>query len=94
MKRAVIYLRVSTVRQVDGASLETQQFMCQEWASRNNILVEKIYHDDGVPAKTLDRPAMKEMLSDLESSRNQISYLITYQTDRLSRNAADFFALR
>lgn len=94
MKRAVIYLRVSTLRQVDGASLETQQFMCQEWASRNNILVEKIYHDDGVSAKTLDRPAMKEMLSDLEASRNQISYLITYQTDRLSRNAADFFALR
>ncbi len=94
MKRAVIYLRVSTHKQVDGASLETQQFLCQEWASRNNVLVEKIYHDDGVSAKTLDRPAMKEMLSDFEASRNQISYLITYQTDRLTRSAVDFFALR
>jgi len=42
MKKAVIYLRVSTNKQVEGASLETQQMMCQHWASRNNVLVEKI----------------------------------------------------
>ncbi|MDB5182412.1 MAG: site-specific recombinase [Candidatus Saccharibacteria bacterium] len=94
MKKAVIYLRVSTTKQVEGASLETQQMMCQEWASRNNVLVEKIYHDDGVSAKTLDRPAMKEMLAYLEANKGRIHYLITYQTDRLTRNATDFFALR
>lgn len=93
MKKAVIYLRVSTTKQVQGASLETQQMMCQEWASRNNVLVEKIYHDDGVSAKTLDRPAMKEMLAHLRANKGCIQYLITYQTDRLTRNAADFYAL-
>lgn len=94
MKKAVIYLRVSTTKQVEGASLETQQMMRQEWASRNNVLVEKIYHDDGVSAKTLDRPAMKEMLAYLKGTKGRISYLVTYQTDRLSRKASDFFALR
>lgn len=94
MKRAVIYLRVSTTKQTEGASLETQQMTCQDWASRNQVLVEKIYHDDGFSAKTLDRPAMKEMLGYLESNKGRISYVITYQTDRLTRNAADFFALR
>ncbi|MDB5168997.1 MAG: site-specific recombinase [Candidatus Saccharibacteria bacterium] len=94
MKRAVIYLRVSTTKQTEGASLETQQMTCQDWASRNQVLVEKIYHDDGVSAKTLDRPAMKEMLSYLESNKGKVSYVVTYQTDRLTRNAADFFALR
>ncbi len=94
MKKAVIYLRVSTTKQVEGASLETQQMMCQDWASRNNVLVEKIYHDDDVSAKTLNRPAMKEMLAFLENNKGRISYLITYQTDRLTRNATDYFALR
>lgn len=37
---------------------------------------------------------MKEMLAYLEESKGSIHYLITYQTDRLTRNATDFFALR
>jgi site-specific DNA recombinase len=94
MKKAVIYLRVSTTQQVEGASLDTQQKLCQDWASRNDVLVKEIYHDDGVSAKTLDRPAMKEMLAYLEENKGSIHYLITYQTDRLTRNATDFFALR
>lgn len=94
MKKAVIYLRVSTTKQVEGASLDTQQKLCQDWASRNDVLVKETYHDDGVSAKTLDRPAMKEMLEYLEANKGNIHYLITYQTDRLSRNVTDFFALR
>lgn len=94
MKYSVIYLRVSTTKQVEGASLETQQFLCQDWNTRNKIVVERTFHDDGVSAKTLDRPAMREMLSYLEANKGKISYLVTYQTDRLTRNAVDFFALR
>ncbi|HXR49764.1 MAG TPA: recombinase family protein, partial [Verrucomicrobiae bacterium] len=94
MKHSVIYLRVSTTKQVEGASLETQQMLCQEWNTRNQIMVERTFHDDGVSAKTLDRPAMKEMLSYLEANKGKISYVVTYQTDRLTRNATDFFALR
>ncbi|MDQ5982177.1 MAG: site-specific recombinase [Patescibacteria group bacterium] len=94
MKKAVIYLRVSTDKQLVGASIDTQQMMCQDWASRNNVLVAETFHDDGVSAKTLDRPDMKKMLAYIEANKGQISYLITYQTDRLTRNVTDFFALR
>ena len=93
MKKAIIYLRVSTGKQVDGASLEVQQRMCQEWAVRNNLLVDKIYHDDGVSAKTLERPELKKMLKYIGDNKGRISYLVTYQTDRLSRNVADFYTL-
>ena len=34
------------------------------------------------------------MLAYLEANKGNVSYLITYQTDRLTRNATDFFALR
>lgn len=93
MKKAIIYLRVSTGKQVDGASLDVQKKMCQDWATRNDLLVDKIYHDDGVSAKTLERPALKEMLEYIDANKGRISYLITYQTDRLSRNVADFYTL-
>lgn len=79
MKKAVIYLRVSTTKQVEGASLDTQQKLCQDWASRNDVLVKEIYHDDGVSAKTLDRPAMKEMLAYLEATK------VIFTTSSLTR---------
>ncbi len=67
--------------------------MCQDWAVRNNLLVDKIYHDDGVSAKTLERPELKKMLKYISENKGRISYLVTYQTDRLARNVADFYAL-
>lgn len=94
VNRAIVYLRVSTVKQTEGASLETQELMCQQWATRNNVIVDRIFHDDGASAKTLNRPAMKELLAYLKDHKGRIGYLITYQTDRLTRNASDFYALQ
>lgn len=94
VKRAVIYLRVSTGKQVEGASLETQELMCQNWCTRNDIVIDRIFHDDGVSAKTLNRPAIKELLEYLRKNKGRITYLVTYQTDRLTRDAADFYALK
>ena len=94
MKKAIIYLRVSTGKQAtEGASLDVQKKMCQEWAFRNDLLVDKIYHDDGASAKTLERPELKKMLEYINENKGRISYLVTYQTDRLSRNVSDFYAL-
>lgn len=92
--RAVIYLRVSTSRQVDGASLETQELMCQNWATTNGIIISRIFHDDGVSAKTMNRPSFNEMMTYLEENKGKVAYLVTYQTDRLSRNMEDFVLLR
>ena len=94
MKKAIIYLRVSTGKQAtEGASLDVQKKMCQEWAFRNDLLVDEIYHDDGVSAKNLERPELKKMLKYISENKGRISYLVTYQTDRLSRNVADFYTL-
>lgn len=94
IKRAVVYLRVSTGKQVEGASLDTQELMCQNWATRNEVVVDHIFHDDGTSAKTLNRPAIQELLTYCAKNKGRISYLVTYQTDRLTRNAADFYALK
>ncbi len=93
IKRAAIYLRVSTGKQVEGASLDTQELMCQNWAARNKVVVERSFIEEGVSAKSLDRPTMNELLLYLENNKANISYLVTYQTDRLTRNAGDYYAL-
>ncbi len=63
--------------------------MCQDWAVRNNLLVDKIYHDDGVSAKTLERPELKKMLKYISENKGRISYLVTCQSDRLLGSLSD-----
>ena len=51
----IIYCRVSSLEQVDGTSLESQERMCREYAKRENINVLGVFIDRGESAKTADR---------------------------------------
>ena len=94
MKQAVIYLRVSTEEQVKGMSLDNQLLACQQWAASNGLVVLKIFTDEGVSAKSLNRPQMNQLLEYLEENKGHIGYVVTYQTDRLTRSAADYYVLQ
>ena len=73
MKHAVFYLRVSTDEQVKGMSLENQLLACQQWAASNGIAVREIFRDEGVSAKSLNRPQMQQMLSYIEENKSLIA---------------------
>lgn len=93
-KKAIIYVRVSTERQVErGASLDTQQQSCLEWCHRNGILPLQSFRDEGKSAKTLNRPEMVRMLNYINANSGTIDYLVIYQMDRLSRNTLDYYEL-
>ena len=53
---AVIYIRVSTDRQVHGASLETQERDCRLMCDRNEWTVIRLFREEGESAKSADRP--------------------------------------
>ena len=93
IKRAVVYVRVSTNQQIDGASLDNQEERCQEWALRHGILIKRTFREEGVSAKTTNRPELKKMLDFLRENGKNIDYLIIYEVDRLARNTEDFFAI-
>ena len=62
--KGIIYYRVSTEDQAQsGVSLEQQKNACLEYAQKYDIEVSEIFHDDGVSAKTIDRPGLIELLS-------------------------------
>ena len=86
------YTRVSTEEQVDGASLENQQRIIQDYANRNNIEIVGWYTDGGFSAKTANRPQLKKMLSDIEANRGKIDHVIVYNLSRISRDIPSFVA--
>lgn len=94
MKRAAIYLRVSTAaqatrgREPEGYSIPAQREACQAKAAELDAEVVAEYADRGESAKTADRPALKELLARLEEKRD-LDYVIVQQVDRLARNRYD-----
>ncbi len=92
-KRALVYVRVSTAQQVDGVSLDNQEERCQEWAFRNGILIKRTFREEGVSAKTTNRPILQEMLRYINQHGKDIDYLLIYEIDRLARNVEDFMTI-
>lgn len=93
LRRAVIYLRVSSAKQADkdydveGFSIPAQRQACQRKASELGAEVVADFLDRGESARSADRPALQRMLAALKDE--QIDYVIVHKLDRLARNRAD-----
>ncbi len=84
--RAAIYCRVSTSKQVEGTSLETQEQFCREYAGRQGYAVDSalVMREVYTGEELWDRPKLA-MLRD-ELRRRNVDVLIAYAVDRLSRD--------
>jgi site-specific DNA recombinase len=93
-RRAVIYLRVSSVQQAnvdydpEGFSIPAQREACARKAASLEAEVIAEYIDRGESAKTADRPDLKQMLNRLAIEKD-IDLVIVHKVDRLARNRAD-----
>jgi site-specific DNA recombinase len=94
-KNAVIYCRVSTKEQVEeGNSLVTQEKMCREYALAHGYSVVQIFIEQGESAKTADRTELKKLLDYCSYKKHQITAVIAYKIDRISRNTDDYSQIR
>lgn len=94
--RAVICVRVSTSEQVANYSLESQERACRNHCREHGLEIERIFRDEGESAKTTNRPELQAML-DLcirESKKRNISAVVVYRLDRLTREVLDFNLMR
>lgn len=92
--KAVIYIRVSTKDQVDGASLETQEIACRSYAEHTlHAIVDKVYKEEGESAKTANRTELTQMLSDLQKRKGEIDFVVFYDMSRASRDIASYTAV-
>ncbi len=94
-KNAVVYLRVSTEEQVDNYSLDTQAEICSREASKRGLTIIQTFREEGRSAKTITgRPVLIEMLEFCRKHKKEIEAIIIYRLDRISRQTADYLAIR
>lgn len=86
-KKALIYCRVSSERQVnEGHGLDSQETICRDYAKRKSYQVEGVFKDEGISGSLFDRPAMIDLLNYLDKHAKE-RYTIIF--DDISRFARD-----
>lgn len=89
-KRAIIYIRVSDPSQIENHSLETQEKMCMDYVKSKGYEIVKIFREEGESAKHVyTRSQLSELIHYCSDKKNNISYLVVYKMDRLSRNMTE-----
>lgn len=85
---AGLYPRVSTDDQVrEGFSLDEQEKETKKLCMHKNYQIYKVYREEGVSAKNMNRPKFQEMIQDLKDGK--INRIIVYKLDRLTRSIQD-----
>ncbi len=94
--KAVIYIRVSSKRQVENMSLGEQRRICKEFCYKHGYDVddERIFEERGESAKTAERHELQRMLQYCTQHRKEIGVVVVYKLDRFSRRVEDHTALR
>ncbi len=95
--RCAVYTRKSTEEGLDREfnTLDAQRDACEAYIASQRaegwILVADRYDDGGFSGGTLERPALRRLLADIEAGR--VDVIVVYKIDRLSRALMDFAKL-
>src|SRR5580700_10296604 len=89
-----IYTRKSSEEGLDQSfnSLDAQREACEAYIKSQRHegwqALSAKYDDGGFSGGTMDRPALKRLMSDIEAGK--INTVVVYKVDRLTRSLADF----
>ena len=87
-KKAALYIRVSTDAQFEeGYSVDAQKEMLEAYCRSKGWKTYEFYIDGGFTGSNIDRPAMQRMIEEVKGG--QISAVVVYKLDRLSRSQKD-----
>ena len=88
--KVYIYTRVSTAMQVDGYSLDAQKAKMKAYADYNDYEIVGEYKDAGKSGKSIEgRAQFSQMMADIKSGKDGVSYVLVFKLSRFGRNAAD-----
>ena len=92
--RCAIYTRKSSEEGLDQAfnSLHAQREACESYvksqAGEGWKTLPALYDDGGFSGGNLERPALKQLLADIDAGR--VDTVVVYKVDRLTRSLTDF----
>ena len=94
VKRCALYTRKSSEEglEQDFNSLHAQREACASYVSSQKAegwkALPAVYDDGGFSGGTIERPALRRLLDDVQSGN--IDIIVVYKIDRLTRSLADF----
>ncbi|HIA6822848.1 TPA: recombinase family protein, partial [Staphylococcus aureus] len=88
--KVAIYTRVSTLEQKEkGHSIEEQERKLRAYSDINDWKIHKVYTDAGYSGAKKDRPALQEMLNEIDN----FDLVLVYKLDRLTRSVKDLLEI-
>ncbi|MCG5234367.1 recombinase family protein [Xanthobacter oligotrophicus] len=94
MVRCAIYTRKSSEEGLEQSfnSLDAQREACEAYVASQKaegwIVLPRMYDDGGFSGGTMERPALRQLLADVEAGL--IDTVVVYKVDRLTRALGDF----
>ena len=88
--KVYIYTRVSTAMQIEGYSLDAQRARLKAFADFNGFEIVGEYEDAGKSGKSIEgRTKFNQMMEDIKSGKDGVSFVLVFKLSRFGRNAAD-----
>src|SRR5256714_6599704 len=92
--RCAVYTRKSSEEGLEQEfnSLQAQREACEAFSKSQRhegwVCVPDGYDDGGLSGATMDRPALQQLLAEIQAGR--VDIIVVYKVDRLTRSLADF----
>ena len=92
--RCAIYTRKSSEEGLEQSfnSLAAQREACRAFILSQKherwTVLKNVYDDGGISGGTMDRPALKQLLNDIQEGK--VNTVVVYKVDRLTRSLTDF----
>ena len=91
--KVYLYTRVSTTMQIDGYSLDAQKTKMKAFCDYNEYEIAGEYENAGKSGKSIEgRIAFNQMMDDIKSGKDEVSYVLVFKLSRFGRNAEDVLA--
>lgn len=91
--KVYLYTRVSTTMQIDGYSLDAQKTKMKAFCDYNEYEIAGEYEDAGKSGKSIEeRVSFNQMMEDIKSGKDEVSYVLVFKLSRFGRNVADVLA--
>jgi DNA invertase Pin-like site-specific DNA recombinase len=84
-KRAILYTRVSTEEQEQGASLRYQEEQLRQYCEKKDWEVVACYTDNE-SGRTFDRKSYVALLDYIKKNKSKVDYILVTRSDRFARN--------
>ena len=79
--------------QIDGYSLDAQKTKTKAFCDYNEYEIAGEYEDAGKSGKSIEgRVSFNQMMEDIKSGKDGVSYVLVFKLSRFGRNAADVLA--